>query len=283
MKYFNHLIAGTLALAFLSACGGGDSDGPHITTYTGNTSQATLSTDNASVFTKTTPEATSQKLASSEIPFASAFAGKTSSKLMDMLGKSGGSIQLAPVDGICTTGSVDANGNQTSATMTFRNCTIDSFVELNTTVTLNGTITMNAPNYPVSYSISITNFSVTFTDFNTTHTESIENMTVSCNNSSCTITSDFTGSDGRVYRIANYTVTGVYPNYTISGRIYHPTHGYVEISGNVTYGTCDTVERPTSGSMTITGSNGTATITLNDNDCHSFSIDINGTVTTSNW
>lgn len=278
MKYFNLLIAGTFALAFLSACSSGDSDSPRITTYSGSTSQATLTTDNASAFSKTTPEATSQKLASNEIPFANAFAGKTSSKLMDTLGKSGGSVQQAPVDGVCTSGSVDATGNEANATVTFRNCII---VELDATVTLNGTITMNMTNYPDSFTMRMTNFTVTLTDFNTTHTESIENMTVSCNNSNCTVTSDFTGSDGLVYRIADYNVAGVYPNYTISGRIYHPAHGYVDLSGTVTLDTCNGVERPKTGNITMTGANGNAIITFID--CDSFSINFNGTTTPASW
>jgi hypothetical protein len=275
MKFLNTIAGSALALSLLTACGGGGG-GSSVTSYSGSTAQATLSSSNSSAFTKASADATSNELAGGSIPGAL----KTSNKLMMVQSKTVNSLLQEPVPGVCDSGSVDVSGGQTSGTIRYNNCTVS---DINFTVTVSGTATYTTANNFNDFTIQYTNFTVTIADFNSTHTETIENMTISCTSGgmSCSITSDFTGSDGKVYRIADFNVTGTYPNYIISGRLYHPDHGYVDVSGSVSYSTCGAVERPTSGSITFTGANGTATITFVD--CNSFSIDVNSSVTTGSW
>lgn len=272
MKSLNYIFGGALALSLLSACGGGGG-GTSVTTYNGSTSQATLSSSNASTYTKATADATENEIQSEDIPGVL----KSSNKMMVVQGKTVNMLMQETVPGICDTGSVDVSGSETSGTIRYSNCTVTNGFD---TISVSGTATYTTSNNFTNFSITYTNFTVTF---NGSVTETIENMTIACTNSgsSCTISSDFTGSDGRVYRIADFTVTGIYPNYTISGRIYHPDHGYVDIAGSVTYSTCGDTERPTSGSISFTGANGTAIITFVD--CNSFSIDVNSSVTTGTW
>ena len=273
MQYLKLLLGSSMTILLLTACSAID-DGPNYTTYSGNTSQASIDASKASTFTKATSDATLQGIDSENITLP--FAAKSSRKLMAAQ-KTATIMQMqAPVQGFCNTGSVDVSGNEASATITYANCTLTDITD---TITINGTATYTSSNAGANFSVTFRNFTIKFND---EPTETIENMTLACTNSgtTCTVTSDFTGFDGKVYRVSNFSVSGVTP-YAITGRIYHPTHGYVDIVGSVTYGTCGMVERPVTGSIAFTGSNGTAAITFID--CNSFSININGTITTGTW
>lgn len=274
MNQLKHLFACALTLSLLTACGG-SGGGSNVTTYSGSTSQATINSTNTPTFTKASADATANDLNSSNIPGAF----KSSNKMMAVQSKTSSMLQQATVSGICDTGSVDVSGNQSGGSIQYSNCSI---TDITGTIIVNGTATYSSSNNFVDFSLTYTNFAITYTTVNGTVSDTIENMSISCTNNgmSCTISSDFTGSDGKIYRVANFEVTGSNP-YMITGRIYHPNHGYVEISGTVTTSTCGNIDRPTSGSMTITGANGTASITFND--CNSFSVDINSSVTTANW
>jgi hypothetical protein len=93
------------------------------------------------------------------------------------------------------------------------------------------------------------------------------NMTVDCSNqSACTIVSDYVGDDGSTYRIADISFSGDATNgFYGSAKFYHPDHGSVSISAvGVTYGSCGVF--PDGGSVTASGTTGTAEIIFN-NDC----------------
>ena len=267
MQYLKHILTSAVALLVLSACGGGDS-GPKVTTYAGNTAQATINDTKAATYTKATADAMLNKLESGNIPGVI----KPSNKMLTAQKQTTSLILQEPVAGICNTGSVDISGSQTDGTIQYMNCVIIS----TDTITLNGTATYTFTDIN-NLSINYRNFSIRFND---EAAEVLENMTVTITDGTVTISSDFTGSDGLIYRIAEFEVLGSNP-YTITGRIYHPTNGYVDISGTVITSTCGLVERATDGSLTITASNGYAAITFID--CDTFSVDINGTVTTANW
>ena len=170
--------------------------------------------------------------------------------------------------------SVDVSGSETSGTISYINC---AFIDVDT-ITFNGTATYTYTN-ATSFSITYRNFSIRF---NNEPAEVIENMTVTFASGEITISSDFTGTDNLVYRVQNFSVTAENP-YTFTGRIYHSTHGYVELSGTmIAISTTECVtERPIAGTLTITGTGNNATITFNG--CNSFSIVINGTETIANW
>jgi hypothetical protein len=93
------------------------------------------------------------------------------------------------------------------------------------------------------------------------------NMSVECSNgSTCTIVSDYVGNDGRTYRIADISLTGdATTGFSGSATFFHPDHGSVSITASsVTYGGCGNF--PDGGSVTASGTTGTAQIDFN-NDC----------------
>lgn len=93
------------------------------------------------------------------------------------------------------------------------------------------------------------------------------NMTFVCSNgSTCTIVSDYVGSDGSTYRIADINLSGEATNgFNGSATFFHPDHGSVSISAvGVTYGSCGVF--PDGGSVMTRGTTGTAEIIFSS-DC----------------
>lgn len=275
MQYLKLLLASSMTILLLAACGGDSGGGaggggPGYTSYSGNTSEASLDSSKSAAYTKATATAMEKEQNSDSIP---RLKSSVSNKMLAVQSKTTDIIRMHElVPNVCSSGTVDVTGGETSGTITYSNCVVGTGID---TVTVNGRVTYTFTNDTDS-TISYTNFTISFDGT----TETIENMTISCSGGACTISSDFTGTDGVVYRAADFSITGMNP-YDISVRIYHSSYGYVDITGNVTLGTCGLVERPISGSITITGSNVTAVITYTG--CDSFSININGTVTTGTW
>ncbi len=85
-------------------------------------------------------------------------------------------------------------------------------------------------------------------------------LTVNGSSATATMTANYRGADGKVYRIENYQVA--LSNYgqtvAISGKLYHPDHGYVTVSTPtpLQYSSCSGYYRPTSGVLRITGAGG---------------------------
>lgn len=85
-------------------------------------------------------------------------------------------------------------------------------------------------------------------------------LTVNGSTATATMTADYRGTDGKVYRIENYQV--VLGNYgvtvAISGKLYHPDHGYVTVSTPtpLQYSNCYGYYRPTIGVLRVTGAGG---------------------------
>ena len=93
------------------------------------------------------------------------------------------------------------------------------------------------------------------------------NMTVDCSDTTtCTIASDYIGDDGSIYRVSDISFFGdATTGFNGSATFFHPGHGTVSITAsNVTYGSCGSF--PNSGSVTASGTTGTAQIDFNS-DC----------------
>ena len=93
------------------------------------------------------------------------------------------------------------------------------------------------------------------------------NMTVDCSGTtSCTIVSDYIGEDGSIYRVSDISFYGdATTGFNGSATFFHPDHGSVSITAsNVTYGSCGSF--PDGGSVTASGTTGTAQIDFNS-DC----------------
>jgi len=92
------------------------------------------------------------------------------------------------------------------------------------------------------------------------------NMTVDCSDLfACTIVSDYAGNDGITYRVTDISLSGnATTGFTGSATFFHPGHGSVSITASsVTYGSCGNF--PDGGSVTVTGTTGTAQIDFNSN------------------
>ena len=224
------------------------------TTYSGTTTQAAVNDVNSTAFAKAAIEATLMT--------------RESKTLLDSLSAS------------CVSGTATQDVNILDSTLifTFNNCDLGSNQVLTGQATVSGNLSGNA-------SISFINFTVK--DNAGTTTSSIENMTASCtggNTGTCTLASDFTGTDGLIYRISSFTVVKdvAADLTTIAGRLYHPSHGYVDITTTsaIGFGTCTSATLPDGGIINFTGSNN-ATITYT---CTDITTSITGGATTVvNW
>jgi hypothetical protein len=131
----------------------------------------------------------------------------------------------------------------------------------------------------VDYTTTETSTTIVYRDVTITSggvTETI-NMTIHCDDQyECTYSADFVGSDGRVYRSANVTVSGDSSSgYDVSARIYDPEYGYVDIQG--TGLTLCSGGGIGSGSVNVTDSTGTQVLTVDFTSCDSMTVTFNGT------
>ena len=143
--------------------------------------------------------------------------------------------------------------------MTFNNLCYDDGI---TALTMNGTITFAETD--AEFSISFTNFSA-----NIAGTVETFSATVSCTTDItpvCSISTDFTGSDGNVYKLTNMEVNGDSSGYTVSATFYHYSLGYATIATTtpVTYGNCGIY--PYFGQIYVSSSPSYVYVTFNS-DC----------------
>ncbi|MDH5766784.1 MAG: hypothetical protein OEZ38_12285, partial [Gammaproteobacteria bacterium] len=117
-----------------------------------------------------------------------------------------------------------------------------------------GTIIMNGT---IRFSQTTSQTVIQYSNFSINDGSSIENinMTVTCGTSmtTCSISTDFEGSDGQVYRMADVGITTNFDDgsFNINATFYHPDHGSVNmIASRITLG-C-TNGHPDGGSIHIT-------------------------------
>jgi len=186
---------------------------------------------------------------------------------------------LDSLSGLCISGSVaqDINVLDGSLIFTFNNCDLGSNKTLNGNAIVSGDLTGSS-------SVAFTNF--TIKNNTGSITSSIENLTASCpagTTGSCNVSSDFTGTDGLIYRVSNFTITAdINGDFAISGRLYHPDYGYIDIttSTNISFGTCTSTSIPDTGIVQFTGTN-SATVTYT---CTNITTSITGgATTTATW
>ncbi|MBI3188572.1 MAG: hypothetical protein HYZ31_11995 [Gammaproteobacteria bacterium] len=283
MKYLNYLMVGTFALA-LSACGGDSgSSAPPAPTYSGITTPVAITSTNAPVLstkaTDATEEAITQQTASDSNPFgiSATTANSDINPLItritrEVVNQTQANINLPAGATITLTdppfcgGSISypdnmGSGGTLNGTITYNNLCYDDG-GLYGQITINGTVTFTETVSTIT--IRYINFRITGTGLSET-----VNMTVSCDTSffSCSISADFTGSDGKVYRIADMSVSGSGTGpYYINATFYHPDYGSVILSSTGLYYACSN-GYPSAGTISITGSGtSSASITFNS-DC----------------
>jgi hypothetical protein len=87
-------------------------------------------------------------------------------------------------------------------------------------------------------------------------------QTIDCDESYeylCIFSFDFSGYNDRIYRLTDISVTGDGDTaYTVSGRIYDPAHGYIEVTTEVPFTLECPGEHPGVGRLNFTGANETS-------------------------
>lgn len=239
-----------VVLIALAGCGGGGGGGGGGSRgYTGSESPATVTDANVEDVVTTAREGTKAAIDSTAADSltprtASANVTDTVASISKRLAGIGSNAtrSVAPrftdtIAGTCasnpgsaTLSTPDSSTEyQGSATITYRHLCLQNEAPDGGDLTVNGVVTMQWSETRIS--INYNNVTVSYGG----QTQTL-NMAMTCvgtNWESCTYTSDFTGSDGRTYRIEDFDVYGddVY-GYTVYATVYHPDHGYVEISGN---------------------------------------------------
>ncbi len=279
MKYKMSLPVVIFSSVLLISCGGGSSGGGGTgVTYGGATSEAKVDTSNADKLAVAAAGGASEAVASDNAPIPRP--SPAASSLLDLSSKTLRSLFLAnrtantPVANVCSSGSVDATNNADNSQMTFtyNNCTMTG-----SGIVVNGTAVFTQ-NSDGSFILRYNNFTMVYMG----ETYNL-NTTIECDASyNCSYLSDFSGLDGRTYRV---DVDSVYStgssSYSINATVYDPDYGYVVINADVTYGSC-TGGVPSSGSITYTGSGG-STGSVEFNSCDSFTVTVEGVGTTYSW
>ena len=182
-----------------------------------------------------------------------------------MSGSCGGSMTI-PDDQLSAFG---AESGPASFTATYTDYCDASF---GAQYTINGQVTFDY----VDIGDLNTGFTVQYKDvtFNDGSETATINMTVDCSSATdCTVLSDYVGNDGSTHRVADISVFGDATNgYNGSATFYHPDHGSVSITAiSVTYGSCGSF--PDGGSVTASGTTGTAQIDFNTDCTYAISFD----------
>jgi hypothetical protein len=294
-----NLVCALFSLLLLQGCGGGggDSDGSSLsdsTTYTGSTAEATIDASNAKELATGAASGTQQAVASDALsgvamrPQATATTklAEVAPRIAQWIGRLDSSTAAKTTDlsaDACDAGGsaiAETNDAETVGTITFTNCGMSDME--GGTLVINGPVTYNTSTSADSLHMV---FRVTVTYIG--ESQAI-NMTLACNNIStpsisCSITSDFAGMDGRVYRIEDLTVSGNdITGYYVDMTFYDPDHGQVDVSTSqaLTYNCAEAV--PGTGMLTLHGGSGTSA-TASFDSCSAYTITVDGVATTYNW
>lgn len=260
----------------LTACGGGGGGSSSGGSGGGtNSSQATVDDNNARTLSEASAEGAKKAVAQSNAPRQveqQTPEQRAQQLVQDLLNASGNGAKQTgartTISGDCG-GSATVTGGSSGSTITYNNFCSGGVVA-------NGTAVVSFSSSG-AYTITYSNFTVTYGG--ETYTL---NMIVSCDSQgNCTYSEDFTGSDGRSYRVEGSTVSGNSSSgYNISATVYDPDYGYIEITAtNVTF--CSN-GNPGTGSITFTGSGGTSASVTFDS-CSSYTVTVDGVATSYNW
>jgi len=274
---------------FGCSSGGGDS-GVAVPLYSGNTSAAAITLANAEEMARKSAEGVNESVdlttTGDGIPFLPSAVDVSSSN--DALVQKVTDIAHEVLDGTTTPNlpaalvmtSDDLNGGSsglfcggsvsvpddfdpnttTNFSMTFNSLCFD---DQTTRIVMNGSLVFSKTTS--SASITFTNFSVNI-DGNQQTFSGVFSCDATMSN--CTISTDYAGSDGNVYRLANVDISGdALSGYSVSATFYHHTLGQVVISTTLTIsysGACGIY--PDGGEIMISGTGGSSmSVTFNSN------------------
>ena len=273
----------------LTACSSGGDDGggaPPVPNYNGASAPAAIDADNAEDIGTTATEASSEAINSDSAgganPFfpggvsisnaSSADINRTVAEIAKQLADNATmeSKPLAATFSYTELGDPNFCGGSfsvpdsvvnsqtvpTSFTITFNNICYDAPNDGLSQMIMNGQIQYSETSNGIT--IRYINFTVTMDG----RTETL-NFTMTCDFSSvngCSYVSDYVGSDGKTYRMENFSVTGSdSTGYNVSATFYHPDYGSVDITTTTPIlFNCAPNPQPGSGSLTFMGANGTS-------------------------
>ncbi len=268
----------------LISCGGSSGDGDEGLSYTGNTSQATVDSENADELAVTSTSGGGMAVNSEKAPIA--FRSTETSNLEELsekiylaLNANRTANQTEDISAIfCdqggkATATSSGSGNIVSVNFTGCRTLLESEIFI---IDGQAEITFNNDD---SFNILYKSFKMTIAGESFTFDGSI-----ACDSTGeiCSVSLDFVGLDGRVYRVQNVTIssTGV-DSYDITATVYDPDYGYVSISGNVSFSDCASGV-PSAGTITFSGAAGSEA-SISYIDCENFSVTFGGTTTDYLW
>jgi hypothetical protein len=286
-----------LVASLLQACGGGGGggddgapntigDGSDITStsqdYSGETAEATLTSDNSQELATAAASGTKQAVSSESVPVVAA-RGSTAAREVNL------------TSSLCNTGSIIATYPDTGSTGSWRidydQCTHSASHGGNTySTTYNGSVegSYTQVGNGFRYEYRYENFTVTVQGPTGNHSQTF-NMSMTCATNdngtdySCDYYSDYTGYDSRIYRVSDVDVSGNDSSgYNVSVRVYDPDHGYVTVTTEVpvTYG-CSS-GYPNAGRIQVEGADATV-VTVEFTSCNTYVVVFDGVANTYNW
>ncbi len=262
-----------LVLSLISCGGSSSSDDGGITGVTG---PATITTENQEDIARAASLAAAEVKSGNDAPTAFGAAMSISSEMTQTNEWVLQSLELlnsptgTDASEICSGGGSASIESTSSATVvTYNNCNVGG-------VTATGTATIVSSSSGDTFTITYNNFRMVIDG-----EETVLNATVTCVNLECTISSQFTDSSGKSYRVDNSSITGNDSSgYSISATVYDSEYGDIEFTATAIKFDCSN-GFPSSGSISI--DDGTTTALVTFDSCSSYTVTIDGVAENFTW
>jgi hypothetical protein len=292
-------IAYLLLSSTLLACGGGDDDNSDTNDdggdstnssqdYSGETKQATLTSENVNELSSAAASGSKQAVSSdgvrktqmrSDSPLTQGQLNEDLARLINetlnqapqLAGRGISASRTEDLSSvICDTGSVVYNypddGLVGEWSIVYTQCSRSSgFGNNSYSSVLDGSVVGTYTRIGNGYQLSLSynDFTVSVTHPGGSYSDTF-NMQMTCSATTedgvdveCDYYSDYEGYDGQVYRVSDVSVTGNGSSgYQVSVRVYHPDHGYVTVTTEVPVSFDCSGGYPNTGRVRVEGANG---------------------------
>lgn len=291
LHVFRYLLTILVTALMLQGCGGGGGGGStsSVPTYAGLTSEARIDTANAEDLSTASVSSALQASIASEasslsprsMPSHEAKVLEISPRIAQWIAISSNDLAAREVAGLCATGTATTNAADTDpvGTITFSSCGIDDGTgnQIVLTGTVDYSFNQSTDTFDMSFHVSVTYAGETAALNLTIHCVNFSNAT------SCMVSSDFVGLDGRIYRVTDISVFGdPSTGISVDATVYDPNHGRVTmVTTSAMVFDCP-VGVPSTGTLVISGSDSTSA-TVSFNGCTSFDVTIAGSPATYFW
>ena len=290
-------------LLLIQACGGGGGgssssiSGP---TYSGLTSEARVLDTNAESLATAAASGAAKSVVTEEaedaLPFVPRPGAGTEAKVVEIspkialwIAQSGAlysSRETILTGDVCDAGVgsaiADTNFDGSEGTITFNNCGI--YDGIGDIIYLTGTVSFIGT-YDSFGNPSTLYMNMYLTASYGGDTSQI-NLTLNCvdlsGSPSCTVTSDFVGMDGRIYRLTDIAVIPLGVGFDVSATIYDPDYGYFTMYTTAPLAFECANGAPSIGRVVISGESSTSGI-IDFPDCSGFTVTIDGLSTPYAW